>query len=66
MTFLSGKEYDGEWKDGKAHGQGVLKFVSGDREVYDGEWKDHNMHRGVVIFMSGAKYEVEWKGEKAQ
>jgi len=30
--------YDGEWKDGNMHGQGVYRYASGD--VYEGEFKD--------------------------
>ena len=34
-----GTKYEGEFKDGKRHGQGTLKD-SDDKLVYYGEWKD--------------------------
>ena len=34
MTHANGDIYQGEWLDGKAHGQGV--FVDKDGSLYDG------------------------------
>ena len=30
MTYVQGGVYDGEWKSGKRHGQGKMKFSDGD------------------------------------
>ena len=37
-TSPDGEKYDGEWKDGNNHGQGVYTWPNGMK--YDGEWKD--------------------------
>ncbi len=38
MTHANGDIYQGEWKDGKANGQGV--FVDTNGSMYEGEWLD--------------------------
>lgn len=48
MKYNDGSTYDGEWKDGKRNGQGVMKYPSG--QQYDGEWKNGKKHgRGAVF-----------------
>ena len=42
------RSLDGEWKDGKKNGRGVLTYASGDK--YDGEWKD-NKQQGCGVYM---------------
>eukprot|EP01047_Picozoa_sp_COSAG01_P089036 COSAG01_NODE_21239_length_911_cov_1.640394_1_plen_219_part_10 len=37
-----GSKYDGQWKDGKRDGQGVLTHQDGSK--YDGQWKDGKEH----------------------
>ena len=37
-----GGVYEGEWQDGKRHGQGKMKWPDGD--VYEGEWQDGKRH----------------------
>ena len=48
---------DGEWKDGKYHGQGTYTFKDGSK--YVGEWKDDKYHGQGTWFGKG-----EWKGQK--
>lgn len=51
--------YDGEWKDGKAEGFGVMTWVNGDR--YEGEWKEDMLNgQGTFSFPNGEIYEGEW------
>ena len=38
FTYANKDVYEGNFKDGKANGQGNLKSSSGD--VYDGNWVD--------------------------
>jgi hypothetical protein len=37
--YADGRVYDGEWKDGKMHGQGVMRLADG-TIAHDGQWKD--------------------------
>ncbi len=34
MTYKSGRQYTGEWREGKRHGNGILEYANGD--VYEG------------------------------
>ena len=48
---------EGEWKDGKRHGKGHIKYVSGD--TYTGDWVNDNREgHGVYVFKSGERYEI--------
>jgi len=38
MTLLDGSSYEGEWKNNKMSGNGVMTHPNG--EKYEGEWKD--------------------------
>ena len=38
MLFADGEKYEGEYKEGKRHGQGSYDYSDGER--YEGEWKD--------------------------
>ena len=35
-TYANGDKYDGEWKDNKKDGKGILSCANGDK--YDGNW----------------------------
>jgi hypothetical protein len=61
-TYDNGDRYEGEWKDGKRHGQGTLYYKSGSR--YEGEWKDGKRHgQGTFFWNDGDRYEGEWKDD---
>ena len=51
--------HDGEWKDGKKHGQGAYTFPS--RATMKCEFKDDKIHQGVATSPNGDRYEGEWK-----
>jgi hypothetical protein len=59
--FREGKpnsRYEGEYRDGKASGRGVLTAMSGNR--YEGDFRnDHPNGRGLFIYESGNRYEGE-------
>ena len=49
----------GDWVDGKMHGNGRYWYEDGG--VYDGQWIDSKMHgRGVYTFANGNRYEGDW------
>jgi len=55
--------FEGQWKDGRPHGQGVLIKANGDH--YAGQYKDGKKHgQGVYTYASGTRYEGQWKDGK--
>ena len=40
--YENGNQYEGEYKDDKRNGHGVLTYPDG--EQYEGEWKDDKMN----------------------
>jgi len=55
--------YEGEFQEGKYHGQGTLTFPDGGK--YEGEWKEGVRHgQGTETLPDGGKYEGEWKEGK--
>ena len=60
-TYPDGSKYEGEWKDGKQHGQGTYSWHDGDQ--YVGEWKDDKPHgQGIYTWPNGDKHVGEFKG----
>lgn len=56
--WVNGVKYEGEWKDGKAHGQGTMIFPDGSK--YEGEWRDGIAHgQGIMTLPNGTKYKVK-------
>ena len=41
-TYSDGGYYEGQWLDGKRHGQGKMHWPSGD--CYEGQWLDDKKH----------------------
>lgn len=55
--------YEGEMRDGKAHGRGIVVTADGGR--YDGEWREGNEHgRGTWAGANGDRYDGEWRDGK--
>lgn len=61
--------YEGDWCQGKMHGQGTYKYAEGD--IYQGEWKEDKRHgKGTVTYISAKgvvleKYEGQWTNGEA-
>ena len=58
------RQYTGEWKDDRKHGQGTLIYLKGDRkgEKYAGQWMDDKMHgKGTLTWSNCTKYVGEFK-----
>lgn len=59
----SAQIYEGEWKDDKRHGHGVLK-VPGHRTYY-GQWEENTKTGyGVLLYNDGRKEEGQWQNGK--
>jgi hypothetical protein len=64
-VYNSGMQYEGEWKDGKKDGEGILTYPDGTK--YVGEWKNDRMHgHGVKTYkdLNISRYSGEWKNGK--
>nr|XP_046258059.1 MORN repeat-containing protein 4 [Scatophagus argus] len=65
FTYASGEEYHGEWKEGRRHGVGQLKFQDG--TCYSGQFENGLFHgSGVLFFTDGSRYEGEFAHGKFQ
>ena len=59
-TFSNGDNYNGEWRDGKPHGQGTYTHASG--AIYKGEWKWDQPHGiGSYTYSNGNQYFGEFR-----
>ena len=60
LVAVCGWRYEGEFREGKRHGQGVMEWRDGTR--YEGEWSEGRRHgQGVYTFPDGKRYEGEWR-----
>jgi hypothetical protein len=51
FKFDDGNAYDGEWRNDKMHGHGIMTRASGNR--YEGDWRDDKRHgRGIYTWAS--------------
>jgi hypothetical protein len=60
---IDGFKYEGEFKEDKFHGKGVMIFPNGRK--YEGEFKESKAHgKGAMIFPDGHKYEGMYEDGK--
>ena len=51
--------YDGEWREGKRHGHGVMRYAAGD--CYEGCFVEGKKHgRGKCVYADSGMYDGEW------
>ena len=65
MTHANGDIYQGQWQNGKAHGQGV--FCDNKGSLYSGTWKNDLQHgKGLELWdFNSIKYEGDFdQGQK--
>jgi len=63
MNYADGRVYEGQWKNGKFHGQGTLTRPDGRR--YEGQWKEgYENGQGKWTSNDGNIYVGQWKDGK--
>jgi len=64
LLRTNGNQYEGEWKDNKYHGQGIL-IIKASGERYDGKWENNMRNgKGTNYFADGTSKEGIWKNDK--
>jgi hypothetical protein len=59
--------YNGEWKNGKRHGRGVIKYDTTGQNCYEGEWREGKRHGdGMIFYASGNKFAGKWENDKQE
>ena len=59
-TWENGRQYVGEFQEGKRHGQGIMTHPDGAK--YTGQWKDGLPNgKGIETWSDGIKYVGEYK-----
>ena len=54
MRYDTGDNYEGEWKDGKRHGKGKMKYAN--NVIFTGSWsKDVREGPGEIVFPTSVK-----------
>jgi len=70
MTWSDGSSYEGYWKNGQSHGEGVFKMggKSGSiAEYYEGDFKfDKKDGYGTLVMITGDKYVGMWVNNKME
>lgn len=62
QVWKDGAMYEGEWRNGKANGQGKFSHTNGD--IYDGEFKEDRAYgQGIYYHKNGSKYIGSWKDD---
>jgi hypothetical protein len=57
--LIGGEKYEGNWENGKMHGQGTYYYPFGNK--YEGNWKNGTMHgKGTYTYRFGKKYTGDW------
>tara|TARA_Y100000389_G_scaffold199484_1_gene237947 strand:+ start:354 stop:1079 length:726 start_codon:yes stop_codon:yes gene_type:complete len=60
--YPSGNVYEGQWKNSKRDGQGIMIYKDDRTKIYKGQWKDGMKHgQGIMVFKNGDEYEGQWK-----
>ena len=57
--YSNGDRYEGEWRDDKRHGKGVVTYAGPNgtvQEKYEGDWVDGKMHGWGKYFYADAGY----------
>lgn len=63
VTLPDGSVYSGKMKNGKMHGQGILKFKDG--SIYKGMMKQGKMDgQGIMKYPNGDNYDGQWKNNQ--
>ena len=62
-TFSTGKKYEGDYKEDKYDGFGVISYPDGRK--YEGEFKaNYFSGMGIMFWPSGGRYVGNWEGDQ--
>ena len=62
-TWKDGSIYEGQYRQGHKHGQGV--YVWSDGSTYEGEWFNNKIHgQGAYTWADGRRYTGQWEENK--
>ena len=60
MGYDNGNKYEGEWENGKKHGEGIYRYTY-QGGVYEGEFADNKKHgMGTMKEASGGAYKQSY------
>ena len=62
MIHPNGTKYEGEWKDDKRHGFGLVKYYNSERKSdgsWKGEFKEGKRYKGKLIFPDGTEVDSD-------
>ena len=63
QIYADGSKYEGEWREGLKHGEGI--FTWNDGRSYVGEYKNDKKHgRGTYTWTNGCEYSGQWRNGK--
>jgi len=57
----NGNWYQGDFRNGKFHGLGMIQFANGD--TFNGEFKENFVTQGIIKYANGETYDGEWMGQ---
>jgi hypothetical protein len=60
MKWTNGEAYDGDWKRGKRHGHGKMRYED-PGHIFIGRWINDDMNDGTMKFPDGTKYVGSFK-----
>ncbi len=60
--YMKRNEYEGDWKNGQKHGDGVYSWINGDK--YVGKFRNDNFFKGRKVWSNGDVYNGYWENSQ--
>jgi uncharacterized protein YodC (DUF2158 family) len=61
MTYVNGDVYEGNWSEGKRHGQGTMTYAN--KDFYTGNWHK-GMRHGEALSLINGEAVRQWENDK--